>query len=417
LRTNPGDKLLAKEFERLKKAAGAAKSEFQSGQVGAENLRRALAAQGVNVGKLSESYGRLKASMQAAGAAQPKIAPISTTSRTTATGASTAATKVSSSVQPRDVDGLSVGIDRLNGKLKTMGHLTAAVFAIQQYVLPYLVALGRVSDSYIKLNAQLALATRNGGSLAKAQADVVRIAAAAQTGLGETAQLYARLTSSVSRLGFSQQKVADITETVALSLRVSGATAQESASAILQLSQAFGSGVLRGEEFNAVNEASPRLMQALADTLGRPKEELRGLAESGALTAKVLALAIGAALGLEAGRDAALDLHADLVHGRRHVADLAREPLQRGTHFAVVDVDDDHGGAPARSQSISAMVSAWPGKISSRSSARTISAVVSIRSRRMSGCVSTISRGRIASVASDKASNTGMTRPRGSSMK
>lgn len=206
------------------------------------------------------------------------------------------ASKVSNNVQvDRGLSGTEASVDRLNKKIGMMGHLAAGVFLAQR-VLPYAASLGRVNDEYIKYNAQLALATKNGGDLATAQADVARIAKVAQTGLAETAQLYARLASSVSRLGVGQAEVAKVTETVALSLRVSGATAAESASAILQLSQAFGSGVLRGEEFNAVNEASPRLMQALADAIGRPRGELRKMAEDGQLTSKVLALALPKAL-------------------------------------------------------------------------------------------------------------------------
>ena len=54
--------------------------------------------------------------------------------------------------------------------------------------------------------------------------------------------------------------------------------------------------MLRGEEFNAVNEAAPRLMQALADGIGVPRGALRGLAEDGKLTSAVLANALPRAL-------------------------------------------------------------------------------------------------------------------------
>lgn len=289
VRANPGDASLAKEFDRLKMAAKRAKDEFTGGQVATENLRRALAAQGVSVRSLSADYRRLKA-------AQANSLPTSASSAAIMKGAAAARSRVSISDQDSRLSGIEGLVDRLIRKVGVMGHLTAAVFAVQQ-VLPYLSALGRVSDEYVKFNAQLSLAFRNGGDLSAAQADVLRISRAAQTGIAETGSLYARLFSSVKQLGFAQGEVAKVTETVALSLRVSGATAAESASAILQLSQAFGSGVLRGEEFNAVNEASPRLMQALADAIGKPKGELRGMAEQGELTAKVLALALPKALG------------------------------------------------------------------------------------------------------------------------
>ncbi|MDQ1925204.1 tape measure protein, partial [Massilia pseudoviolaceinigra] len=77
---------------------------------------------------------------------------------------------------------------------------------------------------------------------------------------------------------------------------VSGATATESASAQLQLAQAFASGTLRGEEFNAVNEAAPRLMKALADGMGLPVGALKKMAEEGKITSGIMATVLPDAL-------------------------------------------------------------------------------------------------------------------------
>lgn len=299
MNAGPPNPAVLKNFENLKVAAAKAKAEFQASRVTVNNLGHALSAQGVSVGKATAEYVRMKNALAAASKASAQLSsqlPRMPTRNGIPNTAAATTSAVSSSVQlDRGLSGTEASVDRLNKKIGAMGHLAAGVFLAQR-VLPYAASLGRVNDEYIKYNAQLALATKNGGDLATAQADVARIAKVAQTGLAETAQLYARLASSVSRLGVGQAEVAKVTEAVALSLRVSGATAAESASAILQLSQAFGSGVLRGEEFNAVNEASPRLMQALADAIGKPRGELRKMAEEGQLTSKVLALALPKAL-------------------------------------------------------------------------------------------------------------------------
>lgn len=154
----------------------------------------------------------------------------------------------------------------------------------------------QLSDEYGKYTAQLKLATTGQSEFLTAQGAVRRIAAGAQSDLSATASLYASITKSTRDLGIAQSQVADITETVSLALKVSGASTNEAASAILQLSQAFASGVLRGDEFNSVNEASPRLMQALADGIGVPVGALRAMAEQGALTTDVLANALPRAL-------------------------------------------------------------------------------------------------------------------------
>jgi lambda family phage tail tape measure protein len=118
--------------------------------------------------------------------------------------------------------------------------------------------------------------------------DIAGIAARSRSEIGAVGDLYGKMSVASKALGLSQGQVAQVTETFAKSLKVGGANAQESASAILQFSQAMGSGVLRGEEFNAVFEASPTTMMELADALGVPIGQMRKLAEDGKLTSEVV---------------------------------------------------------------------------------------------------------------------------------
>lgn len=152
-------------------------------------------------------------------------------------------------------------------------------------------------DGYTKLTAQLKLASTGATDYKNSLNDVRRIAKESQTDLSATAVLYARIANGTRELGVSQKSIANITETVNLALKVSGATATESASAMLQLSQAFGKGKLNGEEFNAISEASPRLMKALADGMGVPIGALKELATDGKITAEVMANVLPKALG------------------------------------------------------------------------------------------------------------------------
>ncbi|MGV8867634.1 MAG: tape measure protein [Janthinobacterium svalbardensis] len=159
-----------------------------------------------------------------------------------------------------------------------------------------LAAIVSMSDEYAKFTAQLRLATVSQNEYNAAYADVKRVANASQQAMAATGTLYARIANGTRELGTTQKQVAEITETVNLALMVSGATATESASAQLQLSQAFASGTLRGEEFNAVNEAAPRLMKALADGMGLPIGALKGLAGEGKITSKIMAEVLPQAL-------------------------------------------------------------------------------------------------------------------------
>lgn len=69
---------------------------------------------------------------------------------------------------------------------------------------------------------------------------------------------------------------------------IAGTSAESVASANLQLTQALGSGVLRGEEFNAVFEAAPNVMETVAEYMGKPVGKLREMAAEGQITADIV---------------------------------------------------------------------------------------------------------------------------------
>lgn len=87
-------------------------------------------------------------------------------------------------------------------------------------------------------------------------------------------------------------EVIAFTETLNKMYVIAGATAEEQSSSMLQLTQALGSGVLRGEEFNAVFEAAPNIMQAVAKYMNVPIGQLRSMAEEGKITADIVKNAI-----------------------------------------------------------------------------------------------------------------------------
>jgi len=186
------------------------------------------------------------------------------------------------------VGNATAGMERAANAAKGAIASIAGALGVQQ--------LGRMVDEYAKFTSQLKLATTSQREYAAAYADVKRIATQSTQGLMETGILYARIANGTRELGVEQKKVSQIVETVNLALLVSGAAASESASAQLQLSQAFASGTLRGEEFNAVNESAPRLMKALADGMGLPVGALKKMAEEGKITSKIMADVLPAAL-------------------------------------------------------------------------------------------------------------------------
>lgn len=190
----------------------------------------------------------------------------------------------------RGVDRMGTSAERTrrqaNGLSQTLGQLKA-LFA--GYIgVQTLRDLARTADTYSDINGKLQQVTRSERELASAKAATFRISQQYYQELDATVTLYSRGAQALQQYGYGQAKVAQLTETINAGLLVSRASAAESSSAILKLSQALGAGALRGEEFNAVNEAAPRLMKALADSIGVPRGQLKGLAEDGKLTVDVL---------------------------------------------------------------------------------------------------------------------------------
>lgn len=144
--------------------------------------------------------------------------------------------------------------------------------------------LAQMSDTAKQLDAQLRLATSGFGSYGQAQTDVRRLTAETRGELTATASLYGNFVRASQEAGRSQSEAARATETFAKALKIGGAGAAEAESATLQFGQALASGVLRGDEFNSIMEASPRIARLLADSLGVPIGQLRKMAEQGELT-------------------------------------------------------------------------------------------------------------------------------------
>lgn len=155
----------------------------------------------------------------------------------------------------------------------------------------------KLTDEYTKLTAQLRMSTSSTQEYGEAYDNVKRIAASGQTDLAATAGLYTQMNDATKKLGISQAEVAGITEALNLGVKISGASAADSATAVKGLSDAFADGALSSQQFNAISQAAPEVMAAMAAGLGVSKEALAGFAGAGLITAEVMAIALPNALG------------------------------------------------------------------------------------------------------------------------
>lgn len=140
------------------------------------------------------------------------------------------------------------------------------------------------ADTWNQLNGRLRLAASSSEDYVESQRVLMEISQRTGTSLEANSNLYSRIAQSLRDAGYASADVAKVTETVATSLKLSGASTEEASSVITQLSQALGSGVLRGEEFNSIMENGGRLAKLLADGLGTTVGGLRNMANNGELT-------------------------------------------------------------------------------------------------------------------------------------
>ncbi|NHW01926.1 tape measure protein [Stutzerimonas degradans] len=197
----------------------------------------------------------------------------------------------------RAFDEVNGQIETMNSKLAAAGKALVGVFSVSA-IAGAVRGIANAVDSYNLMNARLKLATGSQEEFNTAQGELRRIATATKAPLESLATLYQRISRPLKEAGRSQKDILDVTEAVATSFRVSGASAQEAENGVIQFAQALGSGALRGEEFNSVAEQAPRLMQALADSLGVPVGALKEMAAQGLLTADVVTSALVEQLGV-----------------------------------------------------------------------------------------------------------------------
>lgn len=153
------------------------------------------------------------------------------------------------------------------------------------------------TEAYGSLTNRLKLVTDGSFELAQAQNAVFGIAQSARQPLDATAELYQRIATNQDALKLSSQGVAGVVGTISKTLAISGASAESANAALIQLGQAFASGVLRGEELNSVLEQAPALAQAIAKGMGKTVGDLRNLGAQGLLTADAVVKALQAQAG------------------------------------------------------------------------------------------------------------------------
>lgn len=166
--------------------------------------------------------------------------------------------------------------------------------------------LVQIADEWNSVNARLKQASSSADDFAASQRQLMEISQRTGTAFSDNANLFSRAAASMREFGYSSDEVLKITEAVSTGLKLSGANTQEASSVITQFSQALAQGVLRGEEFNAVNEAGDRVIRALAAGMGVARKDLKSMADHGQLTIDKVVPALMSQLGSLQGEFASM---------------------------------------------------------------------------------------------------------------
>lgn len=145
-----------------------------------------------------------------------------------------------------------------------------------------------VADQQTQITARLNLMNDGLQSTAELQDMIYVSAQRTRSAYDATAQVVAGLGQRAGKAFSSSVEIVQFAENLNKQFKIAGASQQEISSASLQLTQAMGAGVLRGEELNAIFEAAPNIIQTIADYLGEDIGKIRDMASEGQITAEVV---------------------------------------------------------------------------------------------------------------------------------
>lgn len=182
--------------------------------------------------------------------------------------------------------------DGLRQKMKGIAATVGGMIGLKQAL--------ETSDQLTQTNARLNNALikfDDGGSIKELEAKVMASAQRSRAYYMDTAAAVAKLGTNARDAFTNMDEVIAFSELVNKSFVIGGAGAQEQSAAMLQLTQAMASGVLRGEELNSIFENAPGIIQSIAKYLDVPIGQIRTMASEGQITADIVKNAMFEAAG------------------------------------------------------------------------------------------------------------------------
>lgn len=184
--------------------------------------------------------------------------------------------------------------EKHNQKVKATGGSAKELLSVARNIVTVLAGLKiggdivKMSDTMAQTKARLDLMNDGLQTTGELQQMIYQSAQRTRTSYTDTADVVAKLGQRAGDAFDNTGEVVQFAENLNKQFKIAGASQQEIASASLQLTQALGSGVLRGEELNAVFESAPNVIQTIADYMDVPIGKIRDMASEGQITAEIV---------------------------------------------------------------------------------------------------------------------------------
>lgn len=170
--------------------------------------------------------------------------------------------------------------DALEKKLKKLGRTLGAAYSVKKIIA--------LSDQMTATKARLDLMNDGLQTTAELQNKIFQSAQRARGSYQTTADAVAKMGILARDAFASNDEVIAFVEQLNKHFTIAGTSAQGIDAAMLQITQAMGQGVLRGEELNSVFEQAPTIIQSIAKYLDIPIGQIRSMAQEGLITADVV---------------------------------------------------------------------------------------------------------------------------------
>ncbi|MGI5962480.1 MAG: tape measure protein [Lawsonibacter sp.] len=168
----------------------------------------------------------------------------------------------------------------LLNKIKNIAIAMGGLTAVKKLV--------QLSDDMTSTQARLSLIVDDGGSVADLEKRIMASAQRSRAAYQSTAAAVSKLGLTARDAFVNNDELIAFSELVNKQFTIAGTTGAEASAAMLQLTQAMASGVLRGDELNSIFEQAPTIIQSIAEYMDVPIGQIRSMASEGQITAAIV---------------------------------------------------------------------------------------------------------------------------------